>query len=86
MGAKIYETAIPCIAQTPLSCALHGGEDLELLFTVPARLSRDLPRRISGVKLSRIGEIVPRRGRNKDILLVRDGKERALPIRGFQHF
>ena len=45
-------------ALDPLQLALHGGEDFELLFTVrPANVSR-LPRRVDGVEIKRIGEIV----------------------------
>ena len=36
--------------------ALHGGEDFELLFTV-TRKSRQLPSRVDGVSITRIGEI-----------------------------
>ena len=45
-------------ALDPLQLALHGGEDFELLFTVkPADVSR-LPRRVDGVEIKRIGEIM----------------------------
>ena len=45
-------------ALDPLQLALHGGEDFELLFTVrPADVSR-LPRRVDGIEIKRIGEIV----------------------------
>lgn len=45
-------------ALDPLQLALHGGEDFELLFTVkPADVAR-LPRRVDGVEIKRIGEIV----------------------------
>jgi thiamine-monophosphate kinase len=45
-------------ALDPLQLALHGGEDFELLFTIkPADVAR-LPRRVDGVEIKRIGEIV----------------------------
>lgn len=47
---------------TPLALALHGGEDYELLFTVPARLAARLPARLCGVRLTGIGEITKGRG------------------------
>jgi thiamine-monophosphate kinase len=45
-------------ALDPLQLALHGGEDFELLFTVkPGDIAR-LPRRVDGVEIKRIGEII----------------------------
>ena len=44
-------------ALDPLQLALHGGEDFELLFTVPAENVARLPRRVDGVGITRIGEI-----------------------------
>jgi thiamine-monophosphate kinase len=45
-------------ALDPLQLALHGGEDFELLFTVkPGDISR-LPRRVDGVEITCVGEIV----------------------------
>jgi len=44
-------------ALDPLSLALHGGEDFELLFTVHPEDVGRLPKRVDGVAISRIGEI-----------------------------
>ena len=44
-------------ALDPLMLALHGGEDFELLFTVPPANVSKLPRRVDGISLTRIGEI-----------------------------
>ncbi len=44
-------------ALDPLMLALHGGEDFELLFTVPAETVASLPKRVDGVALTHIGEI-----------------------------
>jgi thiamine-monophosphate kinase len=85
VGARIDAAAIPRLAQTPLHDALHGGEDLELLFTVPPKRSRHLPRSIGGVPLTRIGRITSER----KLWLIppgRDGRKQPLPILGFQHF
>ena len=88
VGAMIEAGAIPIhpVAQSiksahPLELALHGGEDYELLFTAPRSI--DVPRRIAGVKVSRIGEIVP--ARNK-IRIVQDGRKAVLFPRGWEHF
>ena len=86
VGARIFEASIPRTSRTPIRDALHGGEDMELLFTIPTRKSGALPRSIGGVKLTRIGEIIPPRRAGQNLLIVRDGKERPLPVLGFQHF
>ena len=58
--------------------ALHGGEDYELLFTMPPR--RRPPSHFEGLPLTRIGTIVE--GRPGTVRL--DGK-RLAPL-GFDHF
>jgi len=45
-------------ALDPLQLALHGGEDFELLFTVKPGDVAKLPRRVDGVEIKRIGEIM----------------------------
>jgi thiamine-monophosphate kinase len=60
-----------------LEQALHGGEDYELLFTVPARTR--VPAEFAGVPLTRIGAL--RQGRPGDVSL--DG--RPLPPLGYDH-
>lgn len=45
-------------ALDPLQLALHGGEDFELLFTVSPENLNKLPKRVDGVEITRIGEIV----------------------------
>ena len=82
VGARVQEGAVPRRRETPLRMALHGGEDFELLFTVPAAKSGRVPTRVGGVPLTRIGEIV----KGSALLLVRKNQEVPLPIRGFQHF
>jgi len=61
--------------------ALHGGEDYELLFTVPA--ARNIPSDIAGVPITCIG-VVTRRRR----IFLRDEKgiARELRPRGWEHF
>lgn len=88
VGAVIEAEAIPIHpaaqhfkSERALELALHGGEDYELLFTAPRSI--DVPRRIAGVKVTRIGEIVP--ARNK-IHIVQDGRKAVLFPRGWEHF
>jgi thiamine-monophosphate kinase len=82
VGARIDEASVPRHASTPLDMALHGGEDFELLFTVPRAKLSGVPRQLCGVPLSQIGEIT----KGKDLRLVKGKSERSLPIRGFEHF
>ncbi len=84
VGARVWAEKIPLvnvpeelkqIGLDPLSLALHGGEDYELLFTVPKRLARRLPKSVAGVPISIIGEIT----RGKGITLI-DLRGRAMPL------
>lgn len=62
-----------------LNLALHGGEDFELLFTVP-------PEKIFMPELEdffRIGEVTANIGA---IELIRDGEAELLPPGGYRHF
>lgn len=68
VGALIESSLLPIDHQVvelcgrraldPLQLALHGGEDFELLFTVRAGDVARLPRRVDGVEITRIGEVV----------------------------
>jgi len=60
----------------PLQMALHGGDDYELLFTVPPSRAGQLQRAPGFRELTPIGEIT----RNKNILLVGDDGA-AKPLR-----
>lgn len=70
-------------AVDPLALALHGGDDYELLFTVPPQKAKFLPRIFRGVKLTAIGRIT-----RKTKLLVCDenGRERPLIPGGWDPF
>jgi len=87
VGAKIYAERIPGPSGVPpkhsLKLALHGGEDYELLFTVPKRRIARLPRSHRGIPLRCIGEVCPSRG----VLLVEeDGSQSTLAPAGYDHF
>jgi len=91
-GAEIAECSLP-IALLPstgpagkpaaLKRALHGGEDYELLFTVPARLTRGIPARFDRITLTRIGKITSRR---KILLVDATGHARPLLPSGWDPF
>lgn len=92
VGARIVADLIPAPATAmrgvlnhddALSLALHGGEDYELLFSVPPGKVSQLPREYAGVPLHHIGEIC---GAKKVLLLRADGKESLLRPAGYDHF
>ncbi|MBQ5779604.1 MAG: thiamine-phosphate kinase [Paludibacteraceae bacterium] len=89
-GCRVFEEHIPIDYQTALlaeefnmsltTCAMNGGEDYELLFTVPLEL-HELVSKLEGIRI--IGHITkPELGMN---LVTRDGIEVALKAQGFQH-
>jgi thiamine-monophosphate kinase len=82
VGAEIDAAAIPRLAGITMKQALHGGEDFELLFTVPSKRSSQLPRSMGGVPLTRVGRITSAR----KLYLLEGERRRPLPILGFQHF
>ena len=95
VGAEIDGDAVPVPDEArrwfsgqedrdPLEAALSGGEDYELLFTVPARKRRALGsvmRLLSGVPCTQIGRITADRR-----LVVLRGDERTPLPAGFAHF
>jgi thiamine-monophosphate kinase len=67
----------------PVELALNGGEDYELLFTVPRRLRAAIPHSYRGVALTCIGEII----REKSLVLGDSaGRTRNLPAGGWDPF
>jgi thiamine-monophosphate kinase len=87
VGARLVEGQIPCPEIAPIKearrLALSGGEDYELLFTVPPARAARLPRVFQRMVLHQIGEIT----RPKQLVLIRlDGKEIPLQPAGYDHF
>ena len=87
LGAEILADAIPRASlgkhmhEVDLQFALHGGEDYELLFTVPA--NHQLPSRLASVPITEIGFIT----RNKKLILKNaDGEKSRLQAQGWEHF
>lgn len=93
VGARLWADRIPgpspqrwgptLTQKDALRLALHGGEDYELLFTVPPRRLSRVPRQFGGVALSSIGEI---RGTKGVLLVEASGKTRRLEPTGYDHF
>jgi thiamine-monophosphate kinase len=69
--------------------ALHGGEDYQLLFTVPAGKEHQIPKSFRGIKITKIGEILnAKSGRRSGAveLVGADGKATLLDPRGWDSF
>jgi thiamine-monophosphate kinase len=85
VGAQIDADLVPRAAGTNTEVAsleqvLHGGEDYELLFTVPAK--RRVPGSIAGVPVTLIGEV----SRSKRVILLQGGVAAVLRPHGWEHF
>ena len=88
VGCRIYEKNIPIDYQTAVmaeemnmnvtTCAMNGGEDYELLFTVPIG-DHEKIQQIDGIKL--IGHITD--AKFGQILVTRDNQEFALKAQGW---
>ncbi|HEY5038502.1 MAG TPA: thiamine-phosphate kinase [bacterium] len=97
VGAEIHEEALPLSTSllhyceenglNPLDFALHGGEDYELLFTVPLTKISEVIQKVpveTGVPLKSIGRMVPK---TKGITFIsKDGKRIPLEAKGYDHF
>jgi thiamine-monophosphate kinase len=92
VGAVIRSELLPTIRMTkqerdrgvdPLELALHGGDDYELLFTVPKSKAKQLPGSAGGVAITQIGEVTQARE-----VMVTDGngRSRVLKPRGWDPF
>ena len=83
VGARLYEEKIPisaemrkaasCLGLSPLTLALSGGEDYELLFAAPPGKK---------VRALCIGDITE----SKRIIVDSAGNERPFSAEGYQHF
>jgi thiamine-monophosphate kinase len=96
VGARIFADRVPCpripsLAEKkmrghrfePLEMALHGGEDYELLFTVPKSKVESLKKSPEYSLLTRIGEITAEKSLH---LIRRDGREETLKPGGWDPF
>lgn len=92
VGAKIFADKIPVdknlkvAADTfseKINLALNGGEDFELLFTVPEKKIFQFEKRIENRKFSHIGEVT---ANVAGIELITGDKARLLSPKGFRHF
>jgi len=79
--AQLPDTA-PELSRDPLQLALHGGDDYELLFTVPPRKAKLVPNSFRCVRLTAIGRIT----RKRELLLKKNGRVIQLTPSGWDPF
>jgi len=92
VGARVEEAKIPRVRPEQsgpsrgdhrLNLALHGGDDYELLFTVPRKKLKRIPHFQNGTPITAIGEIK----KERTLLLVDEaGREVPLPNLGWDPF
>jgi thiamine monophosphate kinase len=92
VGACLERRYIPCLRTPditgkygldPWRLALHGGDDYELLFTVPLHKTKLLPRAFQSIPLTPIGQI---RKQSKLVLRDEHGHEQPLSAGGWDPF
>jgi thiamine-monophosphate kinase len=87
VGAEIQAERVPRATigsparEVDLKSALHGGDDYELLFTVPG--NKRAPAEIAGIPLTQIGHIT--RGKNL-VLMNPEGVGSKFRPQGWEHF
>jgi thiamine-monophosphate kinase len=92
VGARIEAGKIPVVplpkngrspGDDPFEMGFDGGDDYELLFTVPRRKCKRLPRVVQGLPITAIGEITKKR----ELLLIDEaGHAGPFPNRGWDPF
>ena len=87
VGARLWAEKIPGPelpkAADSLQLALHGGEDYQLLFTVPQMKAPRLPMKFRGQVIYHIGEIVAIKGIK---LITPEGSVQTVQPAGWDHF
>jgi thiamine-monophosphate kinase len=90
VGARIEIARLPIHPAATVTEALGGGEDYELLATLPgldaAEEARAELREGFGVSLSEIGAIIGAEGGEPLVAVEADGTERPVAIEGWDHF
>jgi thiamine-monophosphate kinase len=82
-GCRAYAHGLK---QDPAMVALAGGEDYELLFTVPSRRAARFEQatRTHRIHVTRVGRMLPR-GRGLHIIMP-SGRRQPLPVVSYEHF
>lgn len=95
VGAAIFEHALPAHDELltmcnqmhldPVHFQIRGGEDYELLFTVPGGCEEELERQIhaiTGEEIYRVGRITAGQGVT---MLTRSGEQVSIDYQGYEH-
>ncbi len=88
-GAEIEKECLPLSPElkrwqrNPYPFALHGGEDYQLLFTIPQEKRERLSRLKKSCRLTCIGKMIDEKG---VYLVDQRGARTPLSIKGYQHF
>lgn len=61
VGALVDASRIPVARGADLQSALNGGDDYELLFTIPPARAKRMPKKVADVPVAAIGEIIAAR-------------------------
>jgi len=92
VGARLESSRIPQARNSndarkhgldPFELTLHGGDDYELLFTVPPKKAKSLPNAFQGVKLTPIGRTTEE---TSLVVCNENGRERPLSAGGWDPF
>ncbi len=87
VGATVFANRLPAPpvpdSEDALALALHGGEDYQLLFTVPKARRSKVPTHLGRTTIHGIGEIQATR---QVTLITLGGKTQPLEPRGYDHF
>ena len=91
LGFKIFEEKLPIsdeVISTSeelnikyLDAALNGGEEYELLFSLPISVYEKL--KLDGIEITPLGHFTES---NKKVLVLKDGKEINMESKGWNHF
>ncbi len=86
LSPRYRKSAAAAVQPITIAAALCGGEDYELLFTVPPEKEKTITalRKMFSVPLTRIGEVTGNKGELK--ILDESGREVSYKKEGFTHF
>jgi thiamine-monophosphate kinase len=82
--SPFFRERSPALGEDPALLALTGGEDYELLFTVPPDRTAEVVPLLEGMALAAtpVGEVIAGSG----LTVLQDGRPLSLARRGFNHF
>jgi thiamine-monophosphate kinase len=84
VAAEIDPALLPVHPGANLDYAMHGGDDYELLFT--ASPDARIPKRIAGVAITRIGQILPAPRNRPAVTILTPHGPKTLKPKGWEHF